>query len=290
MTANTEPATFRLGTVRIGPKDPVRLLAIINVSPESFYPGSVALGRQAVRDRAEQAANEGADILDIGAMSTAPYKETFVTAEQEAERLVEAIEAAREASGLPISADTARASVAAAALTAGATIINDVSGLAGDPEMAELAAKRGAGVILMANEDRVIEGPDAAPPHQVVRTILADAAERARKAGIPKEHIVIDPGIGFFRSQPVPWYDWDMDVLQHLRELNTLGFPQLVSVSRKSFIGHLLGRKQASDRLPGSLAGAIWCANHGVRVIRTHDVQATRDALRLWVMLSQHPA
>ena len=280
---------FHLARVRIAPGAPVRLLAIINVSPESFYPGSVAVGPQAVRDRAEQVAAEGADILDIGAMSTAPYKETWISAEQEAERLVEAIEAARAASGLPISADTARASVAEAALDAGAEIINDVSGLAGDPAMAELAARRGAGVILMANEDRIADD-HTEKPCETVRAILAGAVERARRASIPKECIALDPGIGFFRGQPVPWHDWDVAVLHHLGELKTLGFPLLVSVSRKSFVGHLLGRKHAADRLPGSLAAAIWCIAHGARAIRTHDVQATRDAIRMWEFLAFPPS
>lgn len=276
---------FRIGPLAVGPGAPVRVMAILNASPESFYAASIARGRDAMREAAERAAAAGADILDIGAMSTAPYKETRINALEEAERIVEAIEAVRQAANLPVTADTARASVARAALDAGACAVNDVTGFTGDIEMAPLIAERGCGAILMANEEQNATANDSMKPIRLVRSRLEGALARAREVGIPDERIVVDPGIGFFRNQTMPWYEFDLAVLQSVDRVVELGLPVLVSVSRKSFIGKLLDRSDPEDRLPGSLAAAIWCVRHGVHIVRTHDVAATRDAIRMGDLL-----
>ncbi|MDK2972801.1 MAG: dihydropteroate synthase [Candidatus Sumerlaeota bacterium] len=279
-----ESRVARWGALAIGRSRPVRIMAIINASPESFYGGSVAVGSDGVRAAAEQAAEQGADVLDIGAMSTAPYRQTLVSPAEEEDRMGEAVAAARSASGLPLSADTMRASVARVALDAGASVINDVSGFEEDPAMAALAAERGCGVVLMARENA--ERPrDERQPALLVAERLSQALARADKAGVERNRVVLDPGLGFFRNTARPWEEFDLEILRHLETLEVDGHPLLVSASRKSFLKPLLGREKAEDRLAGSLAAAAWCALHGASMLRTHDVAATRDAVRLIEML-----
>jgi dihydropteroate synthase len=270
-------ARANLAGVEVGDGFPVRLVGAINVSPESFYAGSVAQSEAALARLAERMAAEGADLLDIGAMSTAPYLTTEVSEDEEARRLAAAVTAVRKRVSLPISADTRRSRPARAALDAGATVVNDVSGLRQDPAMAPLIAARASGAILMASET----SPGAQEPVTTVRALLAQSLGLARAAGVPEERIVLDPGIGFFRQATIPWHAWDCEILQRLAELRALGRPILVGLSRKSFIGHLLGRPDPADRLPGSLAATAAAVLKGAHLIRTHDVGATREAIRV---------
>jgi len=266
-----------LGGCGVGEGFPVRIVGAINVSPESFYQGSVARNEDALRRLAHQMVADGADILDIGAMSTAPYLETAISEEEERRRLCWAIETVRQTVPVPISADTTRSAVASAALDAGATIINDVSGLRGDPSMGLGAAKTAQGLILMASE----ESPGAQGPVATVCRLLQESLAIAREAGIPAGRIVLDPGIGFFRQAAVSWERWDCEVLRRLREVAALGCPLLVGVSRKSFIGKILNRPDPADRLFGSLAATVVAVLNGTSAVRTHDVAATRDAIRM---------
>jgi dihydropteroate synthase len=265
-----------LAGVRLGDAQPVRILAAINVSPESFFGASVVRGRRTLQRRAEQMISEGADVLDVGAMSTAPYRRGHIPEEEERRRIVAALRALREVTRIPISVDTQRSAVAAAALRAGAAIINDVSGLAGDPDMARVARDAG-GVILMARE----EGPSKSQPIVQVASLLRRALQRAAAAGIPRERIVLDPGIGFFRQAAVPWDEFDCHVLDRLQRLRRLGRPLLVGISRKSFIGKLTGRGEAAERLSGSLGAVAVAVYNGAAMIRAHDVAATLDAARV---------
>lgn len=261
------------------------MMGVINASPESFFAGSVARLQEEVAAAARRAEEGGADVLDIGAMSTAPYRETWVSPEEERSRLVDAIAAAREASELPISADTQRASVAAAAVEAGAAIVNDVSGLLGDRAMGAVIAETGAGVVLMANDDPELEEGGRGPT-ELARDLLAAALERAARAGIPPERILLDPGFGFFRHRSFAWHEYDVEVLRAAPGLQAeLGRPMLVGVSRKSFFSHTLGRKNAEDRLAGSLGVAAWCAQRGIGWLRVHDVRDTADVVRMVRML-----
>lgn len=243
-------AYANLAGVEVGDGLPVRLVGAINVSPESFHQGSVATGEDSLRAKAEQMAAEGADMLDIGAMSTAPYLRTEITEAEEAQRLTWAIGIVRKAVAVPISADTKRGRVALAALEAGADVLNDVSGLRHDPGMADVVARRAQGVILMASET----DPKARDPIETVRGLLEESLRIVWKAGVPDHRVVLDPGIGFFRQTAIPWHAWDCEVLQRLAELRALGRPLLVGVSRKSFIGKILGQADPRDRLAGSLA------------------------------------
>jgi dihydropteroate synthase len=274
--ANPKPLYANLAGVEVGDGFPVRVVGAINVSPESFYSGSVRRDRAALRQLALQMVDEGADILDIGAMSTAPYLKCAISEQEEEERMVAAVRTLRDVVAVPISADTQRSRVAAAALDAGASIINDVSGLSRDPAMASLA-RRAAGVILMAWE----QGPSTAEPVTMIVRLLRACLTRARGAGVPPQHVVLDPGIGFFRQAVVPWHDLDCTVLAQLSQLRRLGRPILVAVSRKSFIGKITGRSTPAERLHGSVGAAAVAVYNGAALIRTHDVAATVDAVRM---------
>ncbi len=267
----------QLAGIQVGDTLPVRIMAILNVSPESFYPGSVHTNLEQIAETAHALASEGADIIDIGAMSTAPYLKTDISITEETERLAQAVEAVASTVSTPISADTKRAQPAQAALSAGARIINDVSGLKNDPAMAPLIARFGAGAILMASEQH----PRSGSPVERIRNALTESLTRAEQAGISEQRIVLDPGIGFFRAPGIAWDEWDCLVLRALTDLRAFGFPLLVGVSRKSFIGKILDQPNARDRLIGSLACAAIAVANGVHIIRTHDVKETIEAVRM---------
>ena len=270
-------AYANLAGLEVGEGFPVRLVGAINTSPESFYRGSVASEEDALRAKAEQMATEGADVLDIGARSTAPYLHTEIAESEEIERLTWAIGIVRKAVGIPLSADTRRSRVALAAMDAGAAIIDDVSGLSYDPAMAEIVARFARGVIVMATE----AGAGGQDPIGTVRGLLERSLQLAEEAGIREDRVVVDPGIGFFRRGTIPWYGWDCEVLRRLRDLQALGRPLLVGLSRKSFIGHILGQPNPEDRLAGSLSATAIAVVNGAHMIRTHDVGPTREAVRM---------
>src|SRR5881628_3172555 len=267
-----------LAGVPIGGGAPVAVMGALNVSPESFYAGSVPANLEALVATALTMVEAGASIIDVGARSTAPYRAADITTDEERGRLGRAVEALAAKLPVPVSADTARATVAETALEAGARIVNDVSGLA-DPAMGRIVQSHGAGVILMAHPD-VAPSPRPDPdPVGAVRASLSAALERARRADIADEHVVLDPGIGFFRNEGVPWHEWDVRVLAGLARLCDLGRPLAVGVSRKSFIGALTGRTNPADRLAGSLAATALAVVNGAALIRTHDVAETSDAV-----------
>ncbi|MFQ5666434.1 MAG: dihydropteroate synthase [Candidatus Binatia bacterium] len=265
-----------LAGVEVGDRFPVRVVGAINVSPESFYRGSVARRRSALRRLAVRMVDEGADILDVGAMSTAPYLGGAIDEDEETRRMTAAIDALRDVVSVPISADTQRSRVAAAALDAGASIINDVSGFSRDRAMGTVA-RRSAGVILMACE----RGPSTAVPTRMIASLLRQCLARAGAAHIARRRIVLDPGLGFFRRGAVPWYEVDCLMLDALSRFRRLGQPLLVGVSRKSFIGKLAGRPQPAERLYGSLGAVAIAVYNGAALVRTHDVAATVDVVRV---------
>jgi len=277
MRSPSTPLLSSLAGLGVGDSLPVRVMAVLNVSPESFYQGSVQTSRESLAETARAMASAGADIIDIGAMSTAPYLKTHISAAEETERLARAIEAVAPCVTVPISADTQRAQPAAAALAAGARIINDVSGLKHDPAMAALIAKADAGVIIMASETT----PGTSPPLTRIKDALAESLQIAAQAGVAHDHIVLDPGVGFFRKPGISWDEWDCMVLRELASLRVLGFPLLVGVSRKSFIGKILGQPDAADRLLGSLACAAVAVYNGAHLIRAHDVKETVETVRM---------
>ena len=264
--------------VSVGDGLDVAVVGALNVSPESFYSGSVVVDADRLLQTGEAMARAGAAWLDVGAMSTAPYLEARIPEALEADRLHWAVGLLTTKLDLPVSADVSRVGPARAALEAGARMINDVTGLVGDPGLARLTAEAGVGLVLMA-------GPAAAPPAgepvATVRAALQRSLAIARGAGIPDERILVDPGIGFFRGDGVAWPDWDCRVLAGLPALRALGRPLYVGVSRKSFIGALAAVEDPAERLPGSLAATAAAVLGGAHVIRAHDVAETVQAVRV---------
>ena len=282
----------------VGDDLPVAVMGVINVSPESFHSGSVYQGEEAIVRAALGMVEAGASLIDVGARSTAPYLDTAIDVATETARLARAVELLAPKLPVPVSADTARLEPARAALDAGARVINDVSTLS-DPLLARLVASSGASLIIMASprppdategapairrpRGRWISGgPSAVPsPVAVIEDLLGDGLRRARIAEIPLHRIVVDPGIGFFRDAGIEWHEWDVRVLGALDELRELGRPICVGVSRKSFVGAIVGRAHTGDRLAGSLAATAIAVMNGAVVVRTHDVAETRDAVRV---------
>lgn len=264
--------------VSVGDGLEVAVVGALNVSPESFYSGSVVVDADRLLRAGEAMARAGAAWLDVGAMSTAPYLDARIPEALEAERLHWAVGLLATKLGLPVAADVSRVGPARAALEAGARMINDVTGLAGDPGLARVAAEAGVAVVLMAAP---AAGQPAGEPVATLRLALERSLAVARTAGIPDERILVDPGIGFFRGDRVTWPDWDCRVLAGLPALRTLGRPLYVGVSRKSFIGAVAGIGNPEDRLPGSLAAAAAAVLGGAHVIRAHDVAETVQAVRV---------
>ncbi len=256
----------------------MRVMGVVNVSPESFYTGSIAADSVALRDAVQQLEAEGADFLDVGAMSTAPYLKTAVPVEEELRRMTAAVEVIAAAVRVPISVDSPRAVVVRAALAAGARVVNDIGGLRGDPQMAEVV-RSAEGCVLMACEPAELREGEA--PIALVGRLLGESLAIADRAGIDRQRIVLDPGIGFFTRQAVSSLDFNLALLRELPALETLGRPLLVGVSRKSFIGKITGNADPDNRLFGSLGATAWAAANGASLIRTHDVAATRDAVRV---------
>jgi dihydropteroate synthase len=282
-------ASARLGSVSVGDRFPVRIMASINVSPESFYKGSVAGTEDSVVARVRQAVQEGADLIDLGGASTAPYLKGGVSEEVERSRVLAGLRAAVGAIGggkTAISVDTVRASVADVALRNGASVVNDVSGLKGDPAMPKVVRDRGASLLAMAHS----AGASRMRPIPLVARSLRQTLRIAESAGIDERRIVLDPGIGFFRNDPgsatssqqtlVPWYEWDCEVIANLRRLRPLGRPLGVGLSRKSFLGKILGLATPEERLVGSLAVTAIAVSNGAQLVRTHDVKETLQAVR----------
>lgn len=261
------------------------ILGVINVSPESFYKGSVKQHAAALSKAAEQMEQDGADAIDVGAMSTAPYLKTQISEEQEAERLSRAIRILKKATDLPLSADTSRSIPAKAALEAGARYLNDVTGFHRDPHLAAVA-RRAQRVILMAHPLGLRGLKSVRSPIEDVMRSLQASVKIAQSAGIPEKKLVIDPGIGFFRDTRWPWWKWDLQVLQKINQLCSWKYPVLIGVSRKSFIGALLNQPNPNDRLAGSLSATIAAIKQGVTWVRTHDVKATRNALDIFALFS----
>jgi dihydropteroate synthase len=275
----------RLGPVSVGHSNPVRIMGIINTSPESFYKKSVFTEKKEIAKIAKQMEEEGADFVDVGGMSTAPYLDTLISEEKEIERVTRAIESIHKISRLPISVDTCRAKVASAAFEHGVEILNDISGLKYDKAMQGVLQRYNPSLIVCAFSKKTVRGD------QVVqaRNLLRESLSIAKKAGISNSKLVVDPAIGFFRKKAKgifstkinsDWLERDVSIIQNLESIK-LGHPLLVSVSRKSLVGTLLNEKDPDNRLYGSLAAETISVLNGADIIRTHNVKATRDAIKI---------
>jgi dihydropteroate synthase len=258
-----------------------QLMGVVNVTPDSFSDGGLYLDPEAAIAHGRELAEAGAEILDVGGESTRPGAEP-VSAEEELARVVPVIEGLAKA-GAEISVDTSKASVAVAALDAGAAIVNDVTALRGDPEMAALCAERGATVVLMhmLGEPRTMqEDPRYDDVVADVKAFLAERLEAAVSAGIAEERVWLDPGVGFGKTAA-----HNMELLRRLGELRELGRPLVIGTSRKSFIGKVDG-SPADQRLGGTIASAVLAAAEGAAVLRVHDVAEVRQALTVAAAIS----
>jgi dihydropteroate synthase len=254
-----------------------KLMGVVNVTPDSFSDGGLFLDPEAAIAHARELAARGADILDVGGESTRPGARA-VSAEEERERIepVVARLAAEGGGGVPISIDTSKTSVAAAALDAGAEIVNDVTALRGDPDLAGLCANRGCGVVLMhmlGSPRTMQDNPTYDDVVNDVKVFLAERIEAAVDAGVDEGRIWVDPGIGFGKT-----LGHNLELLRRLGELRELGRPIVVGTSRKSFIGKLTGR-EVDGRLGGTIASNVLAAINGADVVRGHDVLELRQAI-----------
>jgi dihydropteroate synthase len=247
------------------------VMGVLNITPDSFSDGGRFIAPDRALAQARRMIAEGADIIDIGAESTRPYGAQAISADEELERLRPVL-AEVVALGTPVSIDSMKSVVVAWALDAGAAIANDVWGLQRDPAMAELLAKRGAPVIIMHNRDEVDADIDIMKD---IADFFARSLAIAAKAGILRDAIVLDPGIGFGKTP-----EQSMTALARLSELRKFELPLLVGASRKRFISSITP-SEPQQRLGGSIAAHLVAANGGARIIRAHDVAETVQALRV---------
>ena len=247
------------------------VMGVLNITPDSFSDGGQFIAPDRALAQAKAMIAAGADIIDIGAESTRPYGAEPVSADQELNRL-QPILADVVSLGVPVSIDSMKSAVVGWALDAGASIANDVWGLQRDPGMAALLAARHSPVIVMHNRDRADAGIDIM---QDIAAFFARSIEIATRAGISRELIVLDPGIGFGKTP-----EQSMIALARLRELGAFGLPLLVGASRKRFISSVTP-SEPDQRLGGSIAAHLIAAEGGARIIRTHDVAETVQALRV---------
>lgn len=255
-----------------------QIMGILNVTPDSFSDGGLFVDPQQAVERVLQMVEEGADIIDIGGESTRPGAEP-VSIEEEIKRVVPVVQEIRRQSKIPISIDTTKAGVAVRALEAGATMINDVSAGRFDPEMLPLAAKANVPICLMhmKGEPRTMQqNPLYEDVVAEVKTFLRERIDVCLRAGIKKEKIIIDPGIGFGKR-----VEDNVRLLKELDQFQALGCPILIGTSRKSFIGHLTGA-EIQDRLPGTLASLAIAIQKGANILRVHDVAETRQFLNVF--------
>jgi len=250
-------------------------VGVVNVTPDSFFNGGLYFEPARAIERALALAAEGADIIDIGGESSRPGSNP-IPAKEEKKRILPVVEVLKQKNDVLISVDTTKAEVAEAALAAGADIINDISAGRFDPRMLPLAARSGAGLILMhmKGTPRTMQiAPHYDDVLGEVRAFLKERLEAAEACGVPRESILLDPGIGFGKK-----LEHNLALLNNLGALADLDRPLLVGISRKSFIGKIL-KLEAPDRLEGTIAAAVVSILHGASLLRVHDLQSVKRAV-----------
>lgn len=256
------------------PRRPL-LMGIVNVTPDSFSDGGLYFDAGDAVAHALRLTSEGADLLDIGGESTRPRAEA-VSAEEELRRVLPVVQRLAREVTIPISIDTSKAAVAHAAIDAGAEIINDVTGLEGDPEMVELAIRTSAGVCVMHMQGAprtMQEHPTYDDVVAEVRDYLGRRRDALLEVGISWDRICLDPGLGFGKTT-----EHNLQLISACDEFHNLGCPVLVGPSRKSFLGRLIGDARA-DRTSATIGTALSLATRGVQILRVHDVRPVREAL-----------
>jgi dihydropteroate synthase len=258
-------------------------MGIVNLTPDSFSGAGRLPGPLESASFARRLAGQGADLLDLGGESSRPGAEP-VSLEEELNRIVPVLRMLSGQLQIPISIDTTKAEVARAALTGGASIVNDISALSADPEMAAVVASFEAAVVLMHMQGTpatMQANPRYTDVVAQVYDFLAERIEWAQARGIPRQRIAIDPGIGFGKTR-----DHNLEILRNLERFATLGCAILIGVSRKGFLGSITGRP-VSERAASSVAASLEACLRGARVVRVHDVAETADAIRVWTALKR---
>ena len=262
--------------------DRPRIMGVLNVTPDSFSDGGEYTDPQTAIAAGLAMVAAGADVIDVGGESTRPRSQP-TSPDVEQARILPVIRGLASA-GVRVSVDTRHAATMAAALDAGASIVNDVSALAFDPASAALVAVRGCPVVLMHMRGDPADMYAHAKYDDVVQDVRCELVERiaaAERAGVAHEQIAIDPGIGFAKKPAQ-----SMELLRRLPELASLGYPILVGVSRKSFMASVTGEVDPRRRLPGSLAAGLFALSRGAAILRVHDVAETVQAIRVWRALA----
>ena len=281
----------KIANISVGGQNPVRIMGILNTSPESFYKKSIITSRTKIKNAVIQMENDGADFIDVGGMSTAPYLSTMISEKIESKRVLDAIKIIQNTTNLPISVDTCRSNVAKIALENDVEIINDISGLKYDKNMKNVISKFQQSLILCAYDSKTILGNSINSTKKLFKSSL----KIAKDCQIPDKKIVLDPAIGFFRKTgkgkfftkiKTDWVDRDLSIIKNLNSFK-MKYPILISVSNKSLIGNLLQKENPSDRLFGSITAEAICVLNGANIIRTHNVMATRDAITIATKLSK---
>jgi len=277
----------KLGNLVVGRKNEITIMGILNTSPESFYKNSVKTTKSNISKSLFEMEDNGANIIDIGGMSTAPYLNTIVSEKIESKRITKAIKIIQNLSNIPISVDTCRASVANDALDLGVDVINDISGLKYDENMPKIIEKYTPSLILCSYSKKLVKGNSIL----ATKKLLDESIKIARNVGVSKNKIVVDPAIGFFRrssdvKNKLPytkinsdWAERDVEIIKSLKSLKTY-FPILVSISNKSFLKKLLGREDPTDRNTGTAIAEMISIINGASIIRTHNPKITSDVIK----------
>ncbi len=273
-----KPNGLRLRGFNFNLSSKTLIMGVLNVTPDSFFDGGRYLELDKALSHIDIMINEGADIIDIGGESTRPGSHG-VSEKVELDRVMPVIKAAVKRFNVPISIDTTKSEVARAALDEGASMVNDISGLKFDPEIANIVADHGAGIILMHTPARPAEMQNHTNYNSVVRDIvraLSDSVESAESAGVSPYSIIVDPGVGFGKTA-----EQNLKLLKCLRDFLILGKPVMIGTSRKSFIGKIIGSDNLDDRLEGTSATMAIGIMNGASIIRVHDVHYMKRVAKL---------
>ncbi len=262
----------------------VFIMGILNVTPDSFSDGGQFASLDRAIEHAERLAREGADAVDIGGESTRPGSDP-VSATEEMNRVLPVIRELRQKIHIPLSIDTTKADVAAGAIECGASIVNDVTAGCGDREMLRVVAGTGAGIILMHMKGTP-RAMQADPQYEDVvgdiRAFLDARVTAAVSAGIGRDHIAIDPGIGFGKT-----LQHNLLLLRNLSAIASLGMPVVIGTSRKAFIGRITGQDLPEARIDGTIASSLYAVAQGAHILRVHDVAAVKRALDVWLAIER---
>ena len=284
----------KLGNLVVGKKNQITIMGILNISPESFYKKSIKSTKSQISKYLCDMEENGANIIDIGGMSTAPYLKTIVSEKIESERITKTIKIIQNLSNIPISVDTCRASVAKDALELGIDVINDISGLKYDKNMPKIVEKYNPSLILCSYSKKLVKENSIS----VTKQLLNQSIKIAKNAQISKDKIVVDPAIGFFRRSSdvknnLPYTkitsDWaqrDIEIIKKLKLLKST-FPILVSISNKSFLGKLLGKEDPTERNTGTAIAEMLSIINGASIIRTHNPKITSDVIKMTKFFTQ---